>query len=45
VLTAGPVRVVVLNSEIPRLDGISETLPALGYLSAVRIGPFIVWVR
>ena len=44
-LTAGPVQVVVLDSEIPRLDGISETLPALGYLSAIRFGPFMVWSR
>ncbi len=45
VLTSGPVRVVVLDSEIPRLDGIPETLPVLGYLSAVRIGRFTVWTR
>ena len=44
-LTAGPVGVLVLDSEIPRLDGIPETIPSLGYLSAVRIGPFVVWTR
>ncbi len=44
-LAGGPVRVVVVDSETARLDGIPETLPALGYLSAVRIGPFLVWTR
>ncbi len=44
-LTDGPVRVVVLDSDAPRLDGIAETLPELGYLSAVRVGHFMVWMR
>ena len=35
-LTAGPVRVVVLDSVATRVDGISETLTELGFLSAVR---------
>jgi hypothetical protein len=45
ILTVGPVRVIVLDSEVPRVDGIAETLPELGYLSAVRVGPFMVWTR
>jgi hypothetical protein len=44
-LTSGPVRVVASMSESPRVDGVSEPLPALGYDSAVRIGPFVVWTR
>ena len=38
-------RVVVLESDSPRLEGIVETLPALGFVSAERVGPFIVWTR
>jgi hypothetical protein len=43
-LTSGPVRVVVLESDRPRIDGVPEPLSALGYLNAVRVGPFWVWI-
>ncbi len=45
ILTSGAVRVLVLETENPRVEGIAETLPELGYLSAVRIGYFLVWTR
>ncbi len=45
ILTSGTVRVLVLESDNPRVEGIAETLPALGYMSAVRIGSFLVWIR
>jgi hypothetical protein len=44
-LVAGPVRVVVCESDSPRLGGIPDLLPALGYRSSGRIGRFRVWVR
>ncbi len=44
-LVAGPIRVVVIASDSPRLDGIPETLPELGYVKAVPVGPFWVWIR
>jgi hypothetical protein len=39
----GGVRAVVLESDSDRLDGIPETLPALGFQSAGRVGSFRVW--
>ncbi len=44
-LVAGLIRVVVIASDRPRLDGIPETLPELGYLTVVQFGPFRVWTR
>jgi hypothetical protein len=44
-ISSGPVRVLVMTSDSPRLDGILETLPALGYLTAFRVGSFLVWTR
>jgi hypothetical protein len=36
-------RAVVLESDSPRVDGIPEPLPALGFRLAGRFGPFRVW--
>ena len=44
-LVAGLIRVVVIASDRPRLDGIPETLPELGYLTVIQFGPFRVWTR
>jgi hypothetical protein len=38
------VRAVVLESDLPRIDGIPEPLPALGFRPAGRFGPFRVWI-
>ena len=35
---------VVLESDSPRVDGIPESLPAIGFLRAGRSGPFRVWI-
>jgi hypothetical protein len=40
----GGVRAVVLESDSPRIDGIPETLPALGFSTAGRSGPFRIWI-
>jgi hypothetical protein len=44
-LTAGPIRVVVIASDRPRIDGIPETLTELGYRRTGRFGEFRVWSR
>jgi hypothetical protein len=45
--TLGPsavVRAVVLESDLSRIDGIPESLPALGFRQAGRFGSFRVWI-
>ena len=42
---SGPVRVVVVSSPALRIDGVSQTLPELGYAVHGRIGPWFVWIR
>jgi hypothetical protein len=37
------VRAVVLESDSPRVDGIPDPLPTLGFVPAGRFGPFRVW--
>jgi hypothetical protein len=44
-LTSGPVRVVVAESALRRLDAIAQSLPDLGYGSPVQVGSFLVWTR
>jgi signal transduction histidine kinase len=44
-LEHGPVRVVVAGSPTGRIDGLSSTLPELGYSLRPRIGPWFVWTR
>jgi hypothetical protein len=44
-LATGPVRVVVLESDNPRVDGIPDDLPALGYERVARTGRFVIWRR
>jgi hypothetical protein len=43
ILTAGNVRYVVNTSDAPRLDGIAQSLPALGYVRKYQVGPFFAW--
>jgi hypothetical protein len=44
-LEAGPVRIVVASSPQLQIDGLTQTLPELGYGFRVRIGPWFVWTR
>jgi hypothetical protein len=44
-LEAGPTRVVVSRLLRPTIDGIPRSLPELGYLPGLRVGPFLVWLR
>ncbi len=43
ILTAGNIRFVVNTSDDPHLDGIAQTLPALGYVRKYHVGPFYAW--
>ena len=45
ILTSGSIRFVVNTSDAPRLDGIAESLPALGYARKYHVGPFYAWER
>ena len=44
-LASGPVRVVVATRPEPRIDGLTHTLPELGFTSSGRFGPWFVWQR
>jgi len=44
-LETGPVRTVVASSLASRIDGLSRSLPELGYTLRGRVGPWLVWVR
>jgi hypothetical protein len=44
-LTSDSVSVVVKMSDTPNIDGLSETLPRLGYIPATHLKPFYVWKR
>jgi len=44
-LAGGSVRVVVATSLRPRIDGITPSLPELGYRGLRRFGPYFVWLR
>jgi hypothetical protein len=44
-LANGPVRVVVVSSAALRIDGVSRSLPELGYVLRLRVGPWFVWAR
>ncbi len=44
-LTSGAIRFVVNGSGGPRIEGIAETLPQLGYVRQFHAGPFFVWER
>jgi hypothetical protein len=44
-LATGPVRIVVASSLASRIDGLSRSLPELGYALRARVGPWFVWVR
>ena len=41
----GPVRVVVMSSPALQIDGVSQSLPEMGYALRLRIGPWFVWMR
>ncbi len=44
-LTSGSVRCVVNTSDTPQIPGLSETLPELGFIRRIQVGPFFVWER
>jgi hypothetical protein len=44
-LTRGSVRCVVNTSDKPQIPGLSETLPELGFMRRIQVGPFFVWER
>jgi len=43
IVTAGNIRFVVNTSDNPQLDGIPQSLPALGYVRKYQVGPFYAW--
>ena len=44
-LAGGAIRFVLATSPRPEIDGITPTLPELGYRGSVQFGPYFVWVR
>ena len=44
-LTIGPVRMVIVPREEPRIPGLAEPLPELGYERIAQYGQFRVWTR
>jgi hypothetical protein len=44
-LTSGSIHVVVTTSDNPRIGGIAEPLPRLGFRPALRAGSFFVWTH
>jgi Dolichyl-phosphate-mannose-protein mannosyltransferase len=44
-LTSDAVSVVVNTSDSTNIDGLSETLPRLGYVPATHLRPYYVWKR
>jgi len=44
-LSSGAVRVVAATTSRPQIDGLSRTLPELGYAALKRVGPYFVWAR
>ena len=42
-LASDSIGFVVTTSDSPKIDGLGETLPRLGYVSDFKIGPFYVW--
>jgi hypothetical protein len=44
-LEGGPVRVVVMGSPAVSIDGLTRTLPEMGYALRLRIDPWFVWAR
>jgi hypothetical protein len=44
-LVTDPTRFVVNTSNSPNIDGLGATLPELGYLADIKLGPFYVWKR
>ena len=44
-LTDGSVRFVVNTSDNPQIPGISGTLPELGFVRRIQVGPFFAWER
>jgi hypothetical protein len=45
IIEGGPVRVVVVGSPSVRIDGLTRTLPEMGYALRLRIGPWFIWAR
>ena len=45
VLATGPVRIVATTSSRPVIDGLTHTLPDLGYRQYGKAGPYFVWSR
>jgi len=43
ILAGGTIRFVVNTSDNPRLEGIAQSLPALGYVAKYKVGPFFAW--
>jgi hypothetical protein len=44
-LTSSPIRLIVNTSESPAIDGLDETLAALGYVPSFQAGDLFVWER
>jgi hypothetical protein len=44
-LAGGAIRIVLATSPRPDIDGITPTLPELGYRRPVQFGAYFVWVR
>ncbi len=44
-LETGPVRIVVASSPQVQIEGLTRTLPEMGYSFRLRIGPWFVWTR
>jgi hypothetical protein len=44
-LTSPSIRFIVNTSDSPSLDGLGETIPDLGYIKRIQVGPFFVWER
>ena len=44
-LETGPVRIVLASSPQSEIDGLTQTLPELGYSFRGQVGPWFVWTR
>jgi hypothetical protein len=44
-LRSGGIRYIVNTSDSPKIDGLGETLPHLGYVTDFNLGPFYIWRR
>jgi hypothetical protein len=44
-LRGGTIRYVINTSDDPAIAGLPETLPRMGYVPSIQVGPFYVWKR